>query len=307
MPRNGWYHAPVRRPNPNPRTTKLVTPNELLFVPIQRPRPLTIEKITQHYNNDGLLAVIMLVKAPAPQTTRIAPYFPFKGELHINEKYSVALCLYPNGFMPIGEYSGCISMLLGVYSGGDESLFAKFETCILARDGAKTFRRISKDFLLFPSDLFLKVRNIGCSSKYYVDWDRYAHNSKLHVEVKVTIDTKRKPRLNIIEYEPKSTVQRIKDKIYDPEFGNLAFTVGGVKMFAHREILMRNDRVFRELFRTAVLKCGIYNLPDTYPQAFAKRIMSCYLQERIICRQCFLNPEKCICYAGMVFCRRQSN
>lgn len=261
--------------------------DDMVFLTTTKHHSLPIRKLSQKVN-EGLLETVLLIKAPLKGV-------PLKEKIELNEKYTVVLCFYPHGFRPVLQYLGCLSLLIAVYSGADEITFAKFETSTLGSDGSKWFPESSGEYYPFPSDIFFKIKNIGSRNEIERRPEFFIHSRRVRFEIKITIDTKRKQPEDPISDKSKEVIQCIRDKIHSSKFGNASFLVGGVKFYAHREILFENDNVFLELFQSIAMKEGCYVLPDIYPQTFEKRLISCYLRERNYCKECFLYPSMCGC------------
>lgn len=222
---------------------------------------------------DGVLETVLLIQGNLPFMCMVRSKYQ-SCEIKLTSEYTINIRFFPNDSS--GKYP---NMVYAIESRDSEEVYMKCETNVLALDGSKCFTNADEKFAPLPISISRTIPRLAL-----LDFIRNHHHHFVRehryvlYEMKISIDTKWRPPIGASVNLPAEIVENLRQRIHCPRFGDTSFVIGGVRMYAHRDVLIRNSEVFKEMFRVLQLS-DCYVFPDTYPQLFAKWLVDCYAKD----------------------------
>lgn len=244
--------------------------------------PLLIKRRSQ-MKIRGTLRVVLLFAGELP--TQENKNSGQTVELRLTNDYLATFHYFPHGL----DDKKFTSLSVGVQAKDGSSVSMKFKGSVITSDGRCWYDYCSVTFFTLPSDVFFRLTRFAPINEIHEKIYYFTTDSMLNFQVTLLIDSNEN-RENIPSAAiPTSAavIQRIKEKIHNPWFGNTEFIIGGINMYGHHKVLIRYQDLFKKNFGQSELKRR-YILPDCNPHLFEKLLIDCYLKELRFCEKCCL-------------------
>lgn len=191
-------------------------------------------------------------------------------DVKLNSCYSATFEYFPNGL----EDENFISLSVAVRSVDGSSTCIKFKTSIVTPDGKTWYHFRTDNFRILPNHLLWGVKKLAPIAEIQEKQNYFSPDSMVNFQVTLTVDMNHSRQNNPEGEIPIPKFQHLKRMIYDPTFGDTEFVVGGVKMYGHRELMIRHNEVFKKKFgETAQPR---YELPLFNSLLFEELLIDCY-------------------------------
>lgn len=246
--------------------------------------PLLIERRSQT-TVKGVMQTVLLLTGESPND--VDKRATQRAELKLSSRYTVRFIYCPNG----RSNENFISLYMVINSVDGSTASWKVKSSVISPDGKSWFHFRYDIFTIIPSGSYRVIRKVAPIADIRERQSYFSPDSTVKLQVTLTIDTNHSqeniPRGGI--FIPK-TARRIKRRIRKPTFGDTQFIVGGVKMYGHRDVMVRHNNVFETNFAQEIQSC--YELPYFNARLFRKLLIDCYLKEKK-CREKCSTDGKC--------------